>query len=219
MSRNVSIKLDELVAMMVLEELYKQPFHKSERPDLHNGDNTIGIEVTRAYDIEYEKNNGELRYSQANDISDRYAYMYDDSLREVIDRIANRIIDKMKKLVNYRRYLHEYLYMRTSLKISDYSFKLLSEEFDKMKRFVFDKCESDGSVPYMSYEYIIIEGADAILVWDWKNDDLFVKSDVLGEFDEAVYELCKKAEYLIDCEAEGKLDEAGEHTMRKNAGW
>ncbi|MBO5435154.1 hypothetical protein J6A31_04960 [bacterium] len=219
MSKSVSIKQDELAAMMILEELYKQPFHKSERPDLYSDDFNIGVEVTRAYDIEYEKDNGELRYSQLNDISGQYAHLYDLSLQEVIDRIAERLVDKMIKLANYKRYPHDYLYMRTSLKVSDYPIKLLSDEFDKMKQFAFNKCEAANAALYGAYEIIIIECTDAILTWNWKTDDLTIKSDVFGVYSDEIYDICEKANYLISEEADGRIAFAGEHTTRKQIGW
>lgn len=175
---------DELLAMILLEEIYHMPFLKSEAPDLHSKDKSIGCEVTRAYPIEYEKHNGKILSDIRNgDIkaANRVVSLNDDTKRIMI-RIQERIIDKMHKLHSYKNYPKNYLYIKTLLWITCLELHELINVFDSSKKQIISECEKLYGSEYKEYHTLFIECLDTFIIWNWKNDKILLKPDIFDEY-------------------------------------
>lgn len=193
---------DELMAMILLEEIYHRPFLNSESPDLYSEDETIGCEVTRAYPPEYERYNGKLLSDLLSD--ERKGIVRDiiptislnANISKAMARIQERVVDKMHKLYVYKNYPMKCLYVKTLIWSFDFELHTLPNMFDSLREQIISKCQESYGSEYKEYHVLFIECADMFIVWDWINNSLTLRSDIFDRYKEC----CPMAFHLIDNE-------------------
>ena len=194
---------DELMAMILLEEIYHKPFLKSESPDLYSEDETIGCEVTRAYLPEYERYNGKLlsdeRKGVVRDITQITSFNAD--INKVMVRIQERTVDKMHKLYVYKDYPMKCLYVKTLIWSFYFELHALPNMFDSLREQIISKCRELYDSEYKEYHVLFVECADMFIVWDWINNSLILRPDIFDRYKEC----CPMVFHLIDNEISNNI--------------
>ena len=187
---------DELAALIVLEHITRREFYKREKPDLNSVDNKIGVEVTRAYLPEYERHNGKI-------ISDELKGggllgtsggipSFGPSVTKALERIKDRVVDKMQKLNGYEQYPLNYLYVKSFIWSFYCELHTLPNMFDALKEQIIQTCENAKDetgmvIPYKQFDVILLECADMFVIWDWNNNSLMFRPDAFDEYKNQCY--------------------------------
>lgn len=180
---------DELAALIVLEYITKQEFYKREKPDLNSVDNKIGVEVTRAYLSEYELYNGKIISDVLKGIirTTPQVRLFTASVDKALERIKDRIVDKMQKLYGYDQYSLNYLYVKSLIWSFYCELHTLPNMFDMLKEQIIQTCENAKdeigiAIPYKQFDIVLLECADMFIIWDWNNNSLMFRPDVFEEY-------------------------------------
>lgn len=180
---------DELAALIVLEYITKQEFYKRESPDLNSADNKIGVEVTRAYLPKYEQYNGKIISDELKGVirTTPQVCLFTASVTKELERIKDRIVDKMQKLDEYEQYPLNYLYVKSLIWSFYCELHTLPNILDTLKEQIIQTCENAKdkvgmTIPYKQFDVILLECADMFIIWDWANNSLMLCPDVFEEY-------------------------------------